>query len=230
MHVPARGPYDDSGSPERPLPLPPSRPPRQRKSAVREYAQSIVLAVVLALLFRTFVVQAFTIPSGSMMDTLLVGDYILVVKLVFGAPVPFTDWRLPGIRAPERGDVVVFRYPHDEHRDFIKRVIGLPGDVVQVRGRSVFVNGRALAEPYALFLAPPPPPGAACSYQFACQPTRVPADSYFVMGDNRDHSADSRYWGFVKAKEVEGQALVVYWSWDSKRHLVRWWRLGRPIL
>lgn len=199
-----------------------------RKSPLREYLRSIVIAVLLALLVRTFVVQAFTIPSASMMDTLLVGDYILVLKLVYGASVPLTGRRLPGIRAPNRGDVVVFRYPRDGRRDFIKRVVGVPGDVIQIRGRTVLINGRPLVEPYATFLGPPPS-GPACPYDFACGPTTVPAASYFVMGDNRDDSADSRYWGFVNANDIEGRAFVVYWSWDSERHRVRWWRIGRPI-
>ncbi|MBI2015625.1 MAG: signal peptidase I, partial [Candidatus Rokubacteria bacterium] len=121
---------------------------RRRKSAVREYAEAILIAVALALVIRTLVVQAFTIPSGSMMDTLVVGDYILVNKFLYGPEVPFTDYRLPGLRHPRRGDIIVFRYPQDEKRDFIKRIVATPGEQVQIRGRQVFVNGRALGEPY----------------------------------------------------------------------------------
>src|SRR5512134_2238822 len=120
----------------------------RRKSIVREYGEAIVVAVLLALVIRAFVVQAFTIPSGSMMDTLLVGDYILVNKFLYGPEVPFTDWRLPGLRSPSRGDIIVFRYPQDEKRDFIKRIIGAPGDEIQIRGHDVYVNGRRLEEAY----------------------------------------------------------------------------------
>ena len=121
---------------------------RRRKSTFREYAEAIGIAILLALVIRTLVVQAFTIPSGSMMDSLQVGDYILVSKFLYGAELPLTAWRMPGIRNPQRGDIIVFKYPQDERRDFIKRIIGTPGDVVQVRGRQVFVNRKALVEPY----------------------------------------------------------------------------------
>src|SRR5213596_865581 len=123
-------------------------PKRPRKSLVREYGEAIVIAVLLALVIRTLVVQAFTIPSGSMMDTLLVGDYILVNKFLYGPELPFTESRLPSLRNPHRGDIIVFKYPQDEKRDFIKRIIGTPGDTVQVRGEQVLVNGAALVEPY----------------------------------------------------------------------------------
>lgn len=203
----------------------------RRKSLVREYGEAILIAVLLALVIRTLVVQAFTIPSGSMMDTLLVGDYILVNKFLYGPEVPFTDWRLPGLRPPARGDIIVFRYPQDESRDFIKRIVGTPGDVIQVRGHQVYVNGQLLPEPYVK-------PGSAsaahagpgyCGYAYGCEPTVVPPGSYFVMGDNRDNSQDSRYWGFVRREKIKGKAFLIYWSWDSERHWVRWWRLGKYI-
>ena len=121
----------------------------RRKSLVREYGEAIVIAILLALVIRTLVVQAFTIPSGSMMNTLLVGDYILVNKFLYGPEIPFTESRLPGLRSPQRGDIIVFKYPQDEKRDFIKRIVGTPGDEVVVRGHQVIVNGGALDEPYA---------------------------------------------------------------------------------
>jgi signal peptidase I len=201
----------------------------RRKSLLREYAEAIAIAVLLALVIRTLIVQAFTIPSGSMMDTLLVGDYILVNKFLYGPELPFADLRLPGIRDPRRGDIIVFKYPQDEKRDFIKRIIGMPGDTVVVRGQQVFVNGRALVESYTKLDTTMPPsaqPGY-CGYAYACEPTRVPPDSYFVMGDNRDNSQDSRYWGFVKRDKIKGKAFLIYWSWDSDRHWLRWWRLGK---
>jgi signal peptidase I len=203
---------------------------RRRKSLVREYGEAIVIAILLALVIRTLVVQAFTIPSGSMMDTLLVGDYILVSKFLFGPEIPLLDWRLPGLRDPHRGDIIVFKYPQDEKRDFIKRIVGTPGDAVQVRGNDVYVNGQRLVEPFTKHTSPALHGGQAyCGYAYGCEPTTVPPDSYFVMGDNRDNSQDSRYWGFVKRDKIKGKAFLIYWSWDSDRHWLRWWRLGHYI-
>ena len=204
----------------------------KRKSLVREYAEAIAIAILLALVIRTLIVQAFTIPSGSMMDTLLVGDYILVNKFLYGPEVPLTDYRLPGLRSPHRGDIIVFKYPQDEKRDFIKRIVGTPGDRVLVRGHQVFVNGKKLDEPYVKPLDSPLAAGAQpvyCGYAYGCEPTTVPPDSYFVMGDNRDNSQDSRYWGFVKRDKIKGKAFLIYWSWDSDRHWLRWWRLASYI-
>jgi len=213
--------------------VPPVTAARRRKSVVREYAEAIFIAVLLALVIRTLIIQAFTIPSGSMMDTLLVGDYILVNKFLYGPEVPLTDHRLPGLRSPARGDIIVFKYPQDEKRDFIKRIIGTPGDTVQVRGEQVFVNGKALVEPYVRkldgALGDRSTHSSYCGYAYACEPTVVPADSYFVMGDNRNNSQDSRYWGFVRREKIKGKAFLIYWSWDSDRHWLRWWRLARYI-
>ena len=205
-----------------------TEPKRRRKSIVREYAEAIAIAILLALVIRSLVVQAFTIPSGSMMDTLLVGDYILVNKFLFGPELPLTDWRLPGIRDPRRGDIIVFRYPQDEKRDFIKRIIGSSGDEILIRGHEVYVNGQRLEEPYVKHTAAPHSSGA-CAYAYGCERTVVPPDSYFVMGDNRENSQDSRYWGFVRAEKVKGKAFLIYWSWDGDRHWLRWWRLGNYI-
>ena len=214
----------------------PAAPPidtvHRRKSVVREYVEAIVIAILLALVIRTLIVQAFTIPSGSMMDTLLVGDYILVNKFLFGPEVPLTDYRLPSLRLPYRGDIIVFKYPQDEKRDFIKRIVGTPGDTVQVRGQQVLINGQVLDEPYVRrnpgALSHISSPGF-CGYAYACEPLVVPADSYFVMGDNRDNSQDSRYWGFVKRDKIKGKAFLIYWSSDQDRIWVRWWRLGHYI-
>jgi signal peptidase I len=207
----------------------PAKP--RRKSLIREYGEAIFIAVLLALVIRTLVVQAFTIPSGSMMDTLLVGDYILVNKFLYGPEVPFTDRHVPGLRDPRRGDIVVFKYPQDEKRDFIKRIVAGPGESVQIRGAQVFVDGRPLREPYVKGADAPLPAGGStyCGYAYGCEATVVPADSYFVMGDNRDNSQDSRYWGFVKRDKIKGKAFLIYWSWDSDRHWLRWWRLGKYI-
>lgn len=190
----------------------------RRKSVVREYVEAILVAVLLALLIRTFVVQAFKIPSGSMMPTLLVGDHILVNKFVYR------------FRDPARGDVVVFKYPLEEHRDFIKRIIGVGGDTVTIRERQVYINCqppdatcRPLAEPWAYYEDRLGTGGDSYG------PIQVPPDAYFVMGDNRNNSQDSRYWGFVRREKIKGKAFLIYWSWDSERHWVRWWRLGKYI-
>ena len=209
-----------------PSPVEATTKPR-RKSLVREYGEAIVVAVLLALVIRAFVVQAFTIPSGSMMDTLLVGDYILVNKFLYGPEIPFTDTHLPGFTNPARGDIIVFKYPNDESRDFIKRIVAIGGETVQVRDNRVFVNGAPIEEVYARPGSIPSAPSGHCGYLHACEPTKVPEGSYFVMGDNRDNSQDSRYWGFVKREKIRGKAFMIYWSWNGDRHWLRWQRLGR---
>src|SRR5262245_59569105 len=167
----------------------PAQAVRRRKSLIREYGEAIVIAILLALVIRTLVVQAFTIPSSSMMDTLLVGDYILVNKFLYGPEVPFTEVRVPGLRDPARGDIIVFKYPQDEKRDFIKRIVATPGETVQIRGNEVYVNGQKLVESYVKHTSPPPGHSgqAYCGYAYGCEPTTVPPGSYFVMGDNRDN-------------------------------------------
>jgi signal peptidase I len=200
------------------LPTDAVEPKRRRKSIVREYAEAIAIAVLLALVIRSLVVQAFTIPSGSMMDTLLVGDYILVNKFLYGPELPLTELHLPALRDPRRGDIIVFKYPQDEKRDFIKRIVATPGERVQIRGHQVLVNGKPLVEPYTKFADSGVRGGEAyCGYAYGCEPTIVPPDSYFVMGDNRDNSQDSRYWGFLPRDYVKGKALVIYWSYEAGR-------------
>ena len=200
--------------------------PARRKSLVREYAEAIFIAVLLALVIRQAGVQAFTIPSGSMMETLLVGDYILVNKFLYGAELPFSDIHLPGFRTPERGDVVVFKYPNDESRDFIKRIIAVGGDTVQVQDNRVKLNGRPIEEPYVRPGSIPAVTSGHCGYLYGCDPLVVPPGSYFVMGDNRDNSQDSRYWGFVRREKIRGKAFLIYWSWNGESHWPRWSRLG----
>ena len=212
------------------LPSDAVEPKRRRKSIVREYAEAIAIAVLLALVIRSLGVQAFTIPSGSMMDTLLVGDYILVNKFLYGPELPLTELHLPALRDPQRGDIIVFKYPQDEKRDFIKRIVATAGERVQVRGHQVLVNGKALVEPYTKFADSGSRGGEGyCGYAYGCEPTIVPPDSYFVMGDNRDNSQDSRYWGFVKRDKIKGKAFLIYWSWDGDRHWLRWWRLANYV-
>ena len=198
------------------------------KSKTREYVESMLWAIVLALIIRTGIVQSFKIPSGSMENTLVIGDCLLVNKFVYGIKVPFTDLALPKIRNPQRGDVVVFKYPEDRSKDFIKRLIGVPGDVIQVRNKLVYVNGALYHNPHEVHKdARIMPREASPRDNFG--PVRVPANSYFMMGDNRDNSYDSRFWGVVPQTDVVGKAFIKYWSWDQSRWLPRWQRIGRPI-
>ena len=191
-----------------------------RKSALREYFESIVIAVILALFIRTFIVQAFKIPTGSMENNLLVGDHLLVNKFVFGPSESSIERMLLPETAVKRGDVVVFKYPEEPDRDFIKRVIGLPGETLELRHKQVYINGRPLDEPYVHFLVPPSTHAqefAAYDVREQFGPVTVPDDKYFVMGDNRDNSQDSRYWGFLPRDYIKGKALLVYWSYESDR-------------
>lgn len=191
-----------------------------KKSVVREYFESIVIAVILALFVRTWVVQAFKIPTGSMENNLLIGDHLLVNKFVF-APTPLAIGRhtLP-VRPIRRGDIVVFKYPEEPDRDFIKRVIGLPGETIELKSKKVYVNGQPLDEPYVHFLTPPSndlQEVTSADVRERYGPVTVPDGKYFVMGDNRDNSQDSRYWGFLRRDYIKGRALVIYWSYESGR-------------
>src|SRR5215213_7100467 len=189
-----------------------------KKSVVREYFESIVIAVILALFVRTWVVQAFKIPTGSMENNLLIGDHLLVNKFVFGPePTAFERAVLP-VRELRRGDIVVFKYPDEPERDFIKRVIGLPGETLELRNKKIYINGQALDEPYVHFLEPPSNSAqevTSFDVRERYGPVQVPADQYFAMGDNRDNSQDSRYWGFLPRGHIKGKALMIYWSYDA---------------
>jgi signal peptidase I len=200
----------------------------KKASVLWEYTKSILIAVVLALIIRAFVVQAFVIPSGSMEDTLAIGDRILVNRFVYGTKIPFTERRVLTVRQPARGDVVVFEFPEDRSKDFIKRVIGLPGDQIQIVNKKVYVNGDIYGNPHEIHKDNDLVPRAFGPRDNTGVIT-VPADSYFVMGDNRDRSYDSRFWGFVKKADLKGLAFIKYWSWDSEGRRVRWMNLGRLI-
>ena len=189
-----------------------------RKSTVREYFESIVIAVILALFVRTWVFQAFKIPTGSMENNLLIGDHLLVNKFVFSPTATALERAVLPVSTVRRGDIVVFKYPEDPERDFIKRVIGLPGETVELKRKIVHVNGTPLDEPYVHFLTPASPEShesTAFDVRESYGPVTVPPGHFFVMGDNRDNSQDSRYWGFLPAHYVKGRAVVVYWSFDQ---------------
>lgn len=203
-------------------------PPAGKKHIIREYGESIIIAIILALVIRTFVVQAFKIPSGSMEDTLAIGDHILVSKFIYGTKIPFSDKRILKIRDPRRGDVIVFEYPEDPSKDFIKRVIGTPGDEVEVKEKKVYINGMPYENPHEVHKEKELIPREQ-NPRDNFGPVKVPENSYFVMGDNRDRSYDSRFWGFVKNSKIKGLAFIKYWSWDSARFRIRWGNIGRLI-
>ncbi len=219
---------------------------KARKSVFREYTEAIVIALLAALFLRTFVVQAFKIPSGSMIPTLVIGDHILVNKLSYGVRLPDLNWvpfagcvdlargsHVVNWDAPERGDVIVFIYPQDRCKDFIKRVVAVPGDEVRIRDKKVFINGEPVEDAHADFEDKGMILGEGHPRDNLA-PIQVPEGHLFVMGDNRDRSFDSRFWGFVPIDDVRGRAFVKYWSWDSEREQgswerLRWWRIGGLI-
>jgi signal peptidase I len=206
------------------------------KSVFREYFEAIAIAVLLALFIRTFIVQAFKIPSGSMLPTLLIGDHLLVNKFVYGIRLPFNGKLLIPVRAPERGEVVVFRFPKDRSIDYIKRVVAVPGDTVEIRDKQVYINGKEVADPHA-FIGSPAVLDRGVSPRDNFGPVLVPEERIFVMGDNRDNSYDSRFWGFVEERDILGKAFILYWSWDIDADLlsaarfasIRWGRLANLI-
>jgi signal peptidase I len=198
-----------------------------RKSVAREYLESIVVAVILALFIRTFAIQAFKIPTGSMEENLLIGDHLLVNKLVYSPSFGPLEDTLFGKRAIERGHVVVFKYPDEPERDFIKRVIGLPGETVEIKNKQVYIDGEPLDEPYVQFLYPPLRPDdpeyglRVEALRDSWGPKVVPEGQLLVLGDNRDNSRDSRFWGFLPQDQVKGRALIVYWSYEATKEEYR---------
>lgn len=202
---------------------------KPQKTVVREYAEALIIALILALMIRTFIVQAFKIPTGSMEPTLLVGDHLLVSKFSYSIhipnEIPFTSVQLfPDIHffssVPERGNIVVFKYPEDESKDFIKRVVGLPGETIQVIQQRVYINDKLLKEPYAHHSQPP---SRNSGNRDNMAPLRIPEGHVFVMGDNRENSHDSRMWGVLDLSKLRGKAQWIYWSWDSKD--TDWWKV-----
>lgn len=200
----------------------------KKKGAIRENVEAIVLAIILALFIRAFIVQAFKIPSGSMKETLQIGDHILVNKFIYGVKLPFLNKTIIPISEPAHGDIVVFEFPEDKEKDFIKRAIGVGGDVVAVRDKIVYLNGVRQEQPFAIISDDYIIPGGI-QPRDNFGPVTVPKGKLFVMGDNRDHSYDSRFWGFVDLAAVKGKAFMIYWSWDKENFSVRWRRLGDMI-
>ena len=190
----------------------------EKNSTVREYYEALLIAVIFVNFARIFAFQAFKIPTGSMEDNLLPGDHIIVNKFIYGPQLPFAEGLFP-LREPQRGDVIVFRNPEDPQTDYVKRVVALPGETVAIRNKKVFIDGRELSEPYTVFTDERTYPKG----RFLPEPYRsrdqfgpyvVPAGQYFAMGDNRDESHDSRYWGSVPRALIKGRAFIVYWSFD----------------
>jgi signal peptidase I len=200
----------------------------KKSSKIKEYAEAIVIAILIAVFIRTFIVQAFKIPSGSMKPTLEIGDHILVNKLSYGVKIPYLRKTMIPTGEPKRGDIAVFIYPVDKSKDFIKRVIGVGGDVVEIRNKKVFVNDTVVNDAYAVH-------NEEVIFPKSIQPrdnfgpVKVPEGTIFVMGDNRDQSYDSRFWGFVRLEDVIGKAFIIYWSWDSDDFSPRWSRIGKML-
>ena len=205
------------------------------KSTFREYVEALLLAIVLTVVIRGLVIQAFRIPTGSMEDTLLVGDFLFVNKMVYGSEIDIgfggnrlIYYRFPAIRDPKPGDIIVFRYPDDPARDFIKRCVAVGGQVVELREKVLYVDGRAREEPYAVHKDPRVLP-REMNQRDNFGPFVVPQQHLFMMGDNRDNSHDSRFWNALPRSLVKGKAMFLYWSWDADRRLPRLSRLFRPV-
>jgi signal peptidase I len=198
------------------------------KSRLRENIEAVIIAVILALFIRTFIVQAFKIPSGSMLPTLQIGDHILVNKFIYGVKLPYLNTTVIPFKKPDRDAIIVFRYPEEPDKDFIKRVIAVPGDTIEIRDKNVYINNQLLDEDYAVHTDPKVLP-AHVNPRDNLGPITLPEETYFVLGDNRDNSYDSRFWGGVDAADIRGKAFVIYWSWDRDDFGVRWNRIGSLI-
>ncbi|MEA3466960.1 MAG: signal peptidase I [Thermodesulfobacteriota bacterium] len=206
---------------------------KSEKSVVREYTEAIIIAIILALFIRSFIVQAFKIPSGSMLPTLQIGDHLLVNKFIYGVKIPMTGTVMVPWKSPKRDDIVVFRFPKDRSIDYIKRVVGVAGDTIELKNKQLYINGEAINSAHAHFSSNDLI-RASKGPRDTMGPVKVPEGTIFVMGDNRDNSYDSRFWGFVDLKDVLGKAFILYWSWDLDEPLmsvdrftsIRWGRIG----
>jgi signal peptidase I len=198
------------------------------KSKIREFIEGIIAAVLIALLITTFIVKMYKIPSRSMVPTLLVGDQLVVNKFIYGIKIPYFRNTILSITDPQRGDIVVFIYPQDRSLDFIKRVIGTGGDKIEIKDKKIFINGKVFTDNIGIYSDKMIYP-ASLQPRDNFGPVTVPRGSLFVMGDNRDESMDSRFWGFVDLKDVQGKAFIIYWSWNPDEQNIRWQRLGKLL-
>jgi signal peptidase I len=209
------------------------KPGHSSKAKVQEFIEAIIIAILIAVVVRTLVVQAYKIPSPSMVPTLLVGDHLLVNKFIYGVKIPLLRRTIIPVTDPKRGDIVVFIYPQDRSKDFIKRVIGVGGDKIEIRNKKILINDRPYEDRIGVYSDPVSYP-AIVQPRDNFGPVTVPQKALFVMGDNRDQSLDSRFWGFVELKDVEGKAMIIYWSWNSEDQSnplkkIRWERLGNLL-
>ncbi|OGP89596.1 MAG: signal peptidase I [Deltaproteobacteria bacterium RBG_19FT_COMBO_43_11] len=201
----------------------------KRKSKIQEYIEAIIIAILIALFIRTFVIAAYKIPSESMVPTLLVGDHLLVNKFIYGVKIPILRKIIIPITDPKRDDIIVFIFPKDRSLDFIKRVIGVGGDKIEIKNKKIFINDEEYKDSHGVYTDNVIYPAAIQPRRDNFGPVIVPQGSLFVMGDNRDNSKDSRYWGFVDVKDVEGKAIILYWSWNREEKTLRWKRMGKLL-
>ena len=194
----------------------------KKKSKIRELIEGIIAAVLIALLITTFVIKMYKIPSRSMVPTLLVGDQLVVNKFIYGIKLPYFRNTIIPITDPQRGDIIVFIYPKDRSIDFIKRVIGIGGDTIEIKDKIIFINGKLFDDKNGIY-------SDTVEQRHNFGPVTVPSGSLFVLGDNRDESMDSRFWGFVDLKDVQGKAFIIYWSWNPEERNIRWQRLGNLL-
>ena len=202
----------------------------RKKSVARDWAEALVVAFLIAMVIRAFILQAYRIPSSSMEDTLLKGDHILATKFTYGLTIPFTTNKIWGAdRIPQRGDIIIFTFPQNHAMDFVKRVIGLPGDTLEVRDKKVYINGK----PYVTGTEKYTDPFSLTQGQGKVRdnygPVVVSPGHVFVMGDNRDQSYDSRFWGQVPIENIKGKAFIIYFSWTSEKPWIRYWRIGHLV-
>ena len=204
-------------------------PDAKKKSKIRDLIEGIIVAVLIALLITTFVIKMYKIPSRSMVPTLLVGDQLVVNKFIYGIKMPYFRNTIIPITDPQKGDIIVFIYPKDRSIEFIKRVIGIGGDTIEIKDKNIFINGKLFTDNVGIYTDKIIYPGSLLQPRDNFGPVTVPAGSLFVMGDNRDSSMDSRFWGFVDLKDVQGKAFIIYWSWNHDEREIRWQRLGNLL-
>jgi signal peptidase I len=202
----------------------------KNKSIARDWAEALIVAFVIAMIIRAFILQAYRIPSTSMEDTLLKGDHILATKFTYGLTMPFTTKKIWGAdKIPSRGDIIIFTFPANHEMDFVKRVIGLPGDVIEVRDKKVYINGKRFEIPQEKYTDPFTLNQGPGKVRDNFGPVTISPGHIFAMGDNRDQSYDSRFWGQVPIENIKGKAFIIYFSWTSDNPWIRYWRIGHLV-